>query len=595
MVLNDQKMCNINILDVFSKDRLNTIYKNINLYILLNQLPRDQRLVYKDYIKNHSQKVLKYSNDLQQHHQHIVTLKKNVEKIRRGRNIIQIEKDYTEDEILEQYDLNIQLSNINYYSLEANALFIRKFSNFLMKHGEKRKSLKIILNFLEILRRDFHILDPLDILRKFIFLNLVPVIQPKSLGTKTKRMMGINLPIYKRISMSFKLFIKGARSHNVPIVQGLLIEFFNFYKETTLLQKTNINMLEEIKKNSLYKYLQPGQDMLTPEEFYFLDDEGLDLTKEKNKTDKFDIIDLYEIEWESFDLIIRGLGEENYKHKLQCQYEVLFYFKLYIIKFIMLNKELKTNEYNDFILSFFNKNDSTDDSTVDIKKNKNIKMTNLIKKDENYITNLLEKDPVKIKETEFDLSYVFYDKLFVDKVARTIVDVYEQYNKNFELIKLKEKDFLKEFEKLMKIEYRIKLNCEYISSEFLKNEEIYKNLLKQNKLDFNPFKKNENENENKEEVQIETNYLEFPEEVEKLFTYEDKINTYTIYKNLLKSYLSKNLQSKLTETDYINLFNNKNNDQLDLDLSKSQFQDFFLINKVFDSYNIMDQNLFNSN
>jgi hypothetical protein len=135
MVLNDQKMCNINILDVFSKDRLNTIYKNINLYILLNQLPRDQRLVYKDYIKNHSQKVLKYSNDLQQHHQHIVTLKKNVEKIRRGRNIIQIEKDYTEDEILEQYDLNIQLSNINYYSLEANALFIRKFSNFLMKHG----------------------------------------------------------------------------------------------------------------------------------------------------------------------------------------------------------------------------------------------------------------------------------------------------------------------------------------------------------------------------------------------------------------------------------------------------------------------------
>jgi hypothetical protein len=73
--------------------------------------------------------------------------------------------------------------------------------------------------------------------------------------------------------------------------------------------------------------------------------------------------------------------------------------------------------------------------------------------------------------------------------------------------------------------------------------------------------------------------------------YKDKLGIYKIFKTELLDRVDN--AHELSETDYINLFNNKHIGCLDLELSKDQFGDMPVIDKIYNSYKIYDQSLYN--
>ena len=235
-------------------------------------------------------------------------------------------KKGTKYNFLQFFTTNYKLSNLHFFKSRDTQLFIKKFANFLMIEGKKRTAMKIILKFLEILKRDFHILDVVYLLQRRLFKNLVPVIRPKTVGFINKKVIGIPVPIYKRISTSFKLFIKGARSHRIPIVYGLIVEFFNFYKNNTLLQQTNKKTVSDIMEHSLYKYVQVDRNMITPEKFY---------DRDMRTKQKFTLKHLFKIDWKNFDKIVLNIYELDLQIKLKRQNVLNFLLKYFVLdKFV---------------------------------------------------------------------------------------------------------------------------------------------------------------------------------------------------------------------------------------------------------------------
>lgn len=211
--------------------------------------------------------------------------------------------------------------NINYLFLFRhlpNSMFLNKLLNLLMYKGKKMIAYNIILNFFEILKLKFHISNPIKLLMHFIYLNLVPIMKTKQVGYKNKKVLGINLTPYKRVSISLKLFVKGARTHQVPIVTGLIMEFFNFLKKSTTLQKFNELTLKEIVANNLHKFLKVQDSDLMPE-----------LTILQNSQVSFQ--NLYLLEWQDLGYIMFELHKISYAMKLHYQQKILFLLKIYVL------------------------------------------------------------------------------------------------------------------------------------------------------------------------------------------------------------------------------------------------------------------------
>lgn len=275
------------------KSKLNLQMKYV--YKFLSKLDFEQQKFFKNLLEQKIKRIIYERNKLKFKDQYPINVKK---------------KSY-----LSIHKLNLKFNNYYLYSYLPNSLFLKKLSNILMIHGVKSIAMKILIKFFEILKLKFNIGDPIRKLRKLIYINLVPVIKSKTIGFKVKKVIGLTVPIYKRINNSIKLYIKGARSHNVPIVFGLIIEFFNLIKNESFLQSYNIKLLNEIETLSLYKYLNitKTQALKTTNVFY-----------EKSL---INLNDLLNIDWNYVNKLRDNFTDSLLNRQLQKQQYILFKLK----------------------------------------------------------------------------------------------------------------------------------------------------------------------------------------------------------------------------------------------------------------------------
>jgi hypothetical protein len=285
--------------------RLKSIYSLRRIYLSFSESSKKERDEFRDFFHKKAYDLLSTYIDIRAVNQLLL-------KPKRGRRF-NLYKFFVD---------NYQLSNLHYFKNRSIKLFIVKFANLLMRNGEKRTVMKIILKFFEILQRDFSILDSISILQEYLYFNLIPAIKPKTVGFRNKKIIGISLPIYKRISTSFKLFVEGARMHRLPIVYGLIKEFFNFFTGKTLLQQTNKKILGEISEHSLYKYVQIDSDMITPEKYY-----GNSLSQ----VTKYPLAKMFLIDWENYDNILTGIYKVDLQKKMLRQNLLVYYLKFHVI------------------------------------------------------------------------------------------------------------------------------------------------------------------------------------------------------------------------------------------------------------------------
>ena len=292
-------------------------------YLFLSELSQSQ-------LNDFRNTVNKKKYQLKIHHKYVKATSQNI--------IVSSKKD-----IYDNYNFNKGFNSYYLYRDLTNKLFLKKLSNILMIHGKRSVATRIIFKFLEILNLKFKISNPIRLLKYFIFINLVPVIKTKVIGFKTKKVIGISLSIYKRIGMSLKIFIKGAKMYNHPIVLGLLIEFLKFVKKTSFLQLSNKKTLKEIKKNNLYKYLQLNSHSVLPEKSFLRS-----ILPKNKKKNLFTLHTLIKINWRNFNNIIYKLKIENFKKIKMRQSLILEKLKLYVIEKHNINKNDKNLIFTKF-------------------------------------------------------------------------------------------------------------------------------------------------------------------------------------------------------------------------------------------------------
>lgn len=227
------------------QDKIKTIKSLRLVYFTLGEFSEKKRKEFELIVKTKIKEFKKICSALRVRKQNIVTLKKQ--------------------SIFVNDSFNKNLNTYYLYRDVTNKLFLKKFSNLLMINGNRTVAMKVLLKLFEILKLKFRISDPIIFLKTYIFKNLVPVIQSKTVGFTKKKVIGISLSVFKRIGISLKLFIKGARMYNYPIVLGLLIEFFKLIRNKSYLQMCNKKTLIDIKINKLYKYLNIEPRSLIPE------------------------------------------------------------------------------------------------------------------------------------------------------------------------------------------------------------------------------------------------------------------------------------------------------------------------------------------
>jgi ribosomal protein S7 len=503
-------------------DKLKAL-KTYDIYLFLNQLTFRQRSIYKKTLTNKSFSVLEKITEISNFDQLLISNNSELEKfkMRRGGNVI-YNSQVSIKELMKSQELNFNLSNLYLFRYLPNRLFIQKFSNFLMKHGLKGIAMQIILKFFEILKQAFHILNPIEMLRKFLFVNLVPVIKPKTVGFKVKKVIGITLSIYKRISTSFKLFIKGARSHNVPMAEGFVIEFFNFYKQKTLLQQTNIQILAIISENNLYKAIQVGNNSyLTPEKYYMMEN--------FNKVGIYKFSDLLEIDWENFNDIILYLYDYNLKRKLfrqLCVFEQLRFYSFYyfFLQWVKLQEE---------------------------ESNRN-KLNNPIDSDSNdYLKSISDSDDSDDSDDFED--YSMLENYFDDSYYESTLNTQNKIKTSFR-----------------------KRPSQYVTDPDLSETDINAILLDDEK------KKNKSYNETDEDIFSN-------------LTSSQKIESFFYFKEQLIQRLPKDITENLKLTDFIDFYNCKNPNNIDLDITLEQFQNLPLVIKIFTKIKIWDLDEFTLN
>ncbi len=300
--------------------------KLINLkkvYLFLSELSQSQ-------LNDFRSTVIKKKYELKSHYKYVKATTQNI--------IVSSNKD-----IYENYNFNKSFNSYYLYRDLTNKLFLKKLSNILMIHGKRSVAMRIFFKFFEILKLKYKISDPIRLLKYYIFKNLVPVIQTKLVGFKTQKVVGISLSVFKRIGISLKLFIKGAKMYNHPIVLGLIIEFLKFSKKKTLLQISNKKTLSDIKTNNLYKFLQLDSNSILPEKKFL----SSILPKKVNKN-LFTLKTLIKINWDKFDSIVYKLKLDNNKQIQKRQFLILEELKSYIINSDKLNVSDNNLFYNLF-------------------------------------------------------------------------------------------------------------------------------------------------------------------------------------------------------------------------------------------------------
>lgn len=144
----------------------------------------------------------------------------------------------------------------------SNFLLFNKLSNLLMSKGKKYKAELYLLKMFEILKTEYHIPNPFDIFKYYIYINLVPHIEPKTIKLQIKgkikknmeKVIGIYLEPHYRLNYSLKMFIKGAREIRSSIAYSLVAEFFSLISGDSYLHKYNIDTFSSIQKNKLIDF-----------------------------------------------------------------------------------------------------------------------------------------------------------------------------------------------------------------------------------------------------------------------------------------------------------------------------------------------------
>jgi len=141
---------------------------------------------------------------------------------------------------------------IFFFSKFFNFYFFNKLSNFLMYAGCKTKADKILIDFLRRLKVKYKVKQPFDVLKRLVYQNLIPAIRTRQVGRKTIKVLGSKASFHYRVTMSLKLFVKGARTRKTSIVQALIIEYFKLIKGKSKLHEYNKAKLAEIQKHRLF-------------------------------------------------------------------------------------------------------------------------------------------------------------------------------------------------------------------------------------------------------------------------------------------------------------------------------------------------------
>jgi ribosomal protein S7 len=321
------KLTKKNVVDKVQKPNIskskNFVIQLKKAYLFLSELSQSQLNDFRD-------TVLKKNYELKSQYKYLKATSQNI--------IVFSTKD-----IYNNHNFNKGFNSYYLYRDLTNKLFLKKLLNILMIHGKRSVATRILFKFFEILKLKFKISNPIRLLKYYIFKNLVPVIQTKVVGFKTQKVVGISLSIFKRIGISLKLFVKGAKMYNHPIVLGLLIEFLKFSKKKTFLQISNKKTLNDIKKNNLYKYLQLNPNSVLPEKKF------LNSVLPKNlKKNLFTLSTLIKINWGNFNTIVYKLKLENSKKIQIRQFLILEQLKSYILK----KHNLNLNDKNLFFSKF---------------------------------------------------------------------------------------------------------------------------------------------------------------------------------------------------------------------------------------------------
>lgn len=279
------------------KQRLN-LYNNRFFYLNLSKLSNEELEKYKILIQ-------KYIN-IYRHRYKKLKIQFPVNNIEPNTNNLVFNED-----------LNFQFFITNNTTIN---FFIFKFGSLLMKNGKKQLALKYFYKFLNILKLEFKIKNPLKIFIKTLFYNIIPTIGTKTVGFKNKKILGVVLSTNKRFSKTIKLFIKGARSHNSPILTGLLIEFFKLISGKSLLNKYNKEVESLIFKNKLYKFLKLPLKNLRPETRFF-----------QKQSDLKNIIKILNIDWPNIKYIMNDLHILNLKLQYKRQNACIQVIKNYLL------------------------------------------------------------------------------------------------------------------------------------------------------------------------------------------------------------------------------------------------------------------------
>jgi ribosomal protein S7 len=284
-------------------------------------------------------------NYLQKLKQYVERVKYNKAKINKVRNNRKLHiVDFPKKLNVSNFRFNREFNSLELYSYLPYNLIINKLANIMMKHGKKEIALRILLDAFEILKRELHISDPIDSLAMLLFSNMVPMIKTKTIGFKNKKLIGIPISTEKRISITFKTFVKGITQHKMPVVYGFITEFFNLIIGKSYLHTYNVKILKEIQEHKLFKYLGINIPKTTVDE-----EEILLQTKIKPEIEGFDtsenaemtLSNLLKIDWDNFNEIVFGLKIINLYEICEFQSKILNMLKEYVITKYILNNNSK--------------------------------------------------------------------------------------------------------------------------------------------------------------------------------------------------------------------------------------------------------------
>jgi ribosomal protein S7 len=473
---------------------------------------------------------------------------------------------YTSDDY--DYDTNVDNDNINvneifddnYYNNVTflnlssdelnNPIFLNlflKLCNTLMYNGKRFIVIKALTKAFSILK-NYGINKPLEDLVFLLYTNLVPIVKSREISRGNKKKIGILLNIYQRISLTIKIFVKGIRTHKMPLHYAIAKEYINLLFSKSYLNIHNQNVLKEIDDFKLLKYLNLSDDTnLTPESIDEIEDNDF----------VFSTDNLMNINWLNFDAIIRDLKFIILLEKVFFEAKIFKLLKDYIIlkyyvDFTYFVYELDIDasliyKYNleekhkaftyPYFASDFLENIRNDSNYIDLTKQK--ALFDLETNDILEVEDLTEEEKKEVLKLKLNYNILLqYSKIEEDIEGEEILFLDEDLPKSDKKITYKKSRF------------------NFVFWEFLYNPEyLHVNI---SKKDIKNYVINNRNN----------------------FSYLSCF----ILELMTRSENAKNL----TEEDFLLLFMGKNPNLIYLDLKAEDFEDIISISKFFETRNIWE-------